>query len=205
MVDVPVDDCHPLCARGPEPLGGERHVVEEAVAVGASRPCVMSRRTDERVDSVRIACDRGIDRGEGGPGRRQERMPRARRENGRRSEPLPSGVARLLDARDVLACVDSLQLVRVGESPVPPRDPVGDGPEREQRPHVLDPLGVLWLQLLHGEKGRGRCFPESGAGVVLEGGRMPEHRELCPHGRHATPTQKRDGVRFVRGSPGCGT
>ena len=62
-----------------------------------------------------------------------------------------------------------------------PAKPVANRPTQEHLSHVLDPLGVLGMQLLDLEEIRRRRLPKAAARVVLQHSRMPEDGELVSH------------------------
>ena len=92
VVDVPVQDRHPLLAAAARVLGRQRGVVEEAVAVGRAARGVVAGWPHQRVRQRRVAVQHGVAGADGGARGRQQGGPGARRRQ-RRARP-PAAVGR---------------------------------------------------------------------------------------------------------------
>ena len=148
VVDVPVEDRDPVDAAAAGMLGGERDVVEEAVAVRLGRLGVVARRADERVGDLGLSGEDGLAGGEGRSGGREGGVPRAGRDRGRPGEDAAAGEAEVADRLDVGGVVDELELVGARVPSLAAAEVLGERPALEDRLHVADPHRVLGVQLL---------------------------------------------------------
>ena len=174
VVDVPVEDRDAVDPASAGVLGGQRDVVEEAVAVRPGRLGVVAGRADEGVGDLGVAGEDGLAGGQRRPGGGQRGVPRARGDRGRPREDAAACEAEVPDRLDVVSVVHEVELLRRGVPPIPAADVSGQCAPLEDRLHVAHPHRVLGVQLLLVEERRGRLLEEPAPGVVTQRVVVPE-------------------------------
>ncbi len=174
VVDVPVDDGDARGARIARPLGAQRGVVEEAVAVGDAGRGVVAGRAHQRVGNIPLARHHLVDRRERGARRREASVERSGHERrGAREAP----AARALGGAQLLQVgsgVEAEQLAVLGEAAFAPAHPVIQRPALEDRVDVAHPVGVLGMDLVDRHQRRRYGFGHPPPGVVREHALVPE-------------------------------
>ena len=144
VVDVPVEDRHPLTPIG-EGRRAHGHVVEQAEAHGLGVGGVVAGGADDAEGGVGLAPVEAVDGVEAGAGREQGRVPRAGEGGGVVVDPTAALGHEPLEAPDELGPVDPGQLVEGGRPGLGPHHRA----RHRRRPHAgqhrVDPLGPLGM------------------------------------------------------------
>jgi hypothetical protein len=187
VVDVPIDDQHPLQTAIERVGGGDGDGVEEAEAHPPDRGGVVPRRAGQHESAPRPAVKRRVDGGDTGPGGEGGGIDRARGDSGIGIEPATPARGKLAHPGDVARVVNARQGL------------VGGGAEGDFR---AIPEEIAALQFVLDGDETGDVF-DVGAGVVLEKhGRTVERRPArcwlrrrVRHGRPSGVAVRRDEAR----------
>ena len=190
VVDVPIDDQHPVQAVIERVRGGDRHRIEQAESHAPGRGGMVPRGSGEDETTLRPAVERRVDGGDACPGGERGDVDRAWTDGGIGVQPAAALGGKFPYARDIARIVDARQ------------DVVGRGGERD--------IGATAEQIEAFQRCLDRDEPARvfrvAASVVLAERQRTKERRAFPPGlpvrrpcRHGLP-----GAVGGRSAAGCG-